>query len=99
MIQGSQLQVEQHQCEEYKNERITEQGYYITTVSDPWMRSIIEGLMQRGSRMERWPSGSAAAASEVTTVSTAASVPSTFHAGTSTTTTQTTTATTTQKLT
>ena len=36
--------------------------------------------MQRGSRMERWPSGSAAAASEVTTVSTAANVPSTFHA-------------------
>ena len=35
--------------------------------------------------MERWPSGSAAAASEVTTVSTAANVPSTFHAGASTT--------------
>ena len=30
--------------------------------------------------MERWPSGSGAPASEVTTVSTAANVPSTFHA-------------------
>ena len=42
--------------------------------------------MQRGSRMERWPSGSGAPASEVTTVSTAANVPSTFHAKKSTTT-------------
>ena len=43
--------------------------------------------------MERWPSGSAAAASEVTTVSTAANVPSTFHAEISTTTTTKTTTT------
>ena len=34
--------------------------------------------------MERWPSGSGAPASEVTTVSTAANVPSTFHAKKST---------------
>ena len=36
--------------------------------------------------MERWPSGSGAPASEVTTVSTAANVPSAFHAKKSTTT-------------
>ena len=55
--------------------------------------------MQRGSRMERWPSGSGAPASEVTTVSTAANVPSTFHAKKSTTTTAATALTTTKSTT